>query len=104
MEHLGYSPNFLSMVIKLHKNQRGKVRLNFDFSGSSVTVSGSSVTVNGEKQGCVLALTLFSGFFSMMLKQVTEYLDNDGAVHIHYCLECSLFNLRRRNTCNHFTV
>ena len=88
MEHLGFSPNFLSMVIKLHENQRGQVRLNSDFSGSSATV-------NGEKQGCVLAPTLFSYFFSMILKEITEDLDNHGAVHIHYRLECSLFNPRR---------
>ena len=31
----------------------------------------------------------------MMLKQVTEDLDEDGAVYIHYRFDGSLFNLRR---------
>lgn len=43
----------------------------------------------------VLALTLFSIFFSMMLKQATEDLVDDDAVYIHYRLDSSLFNLRR---------
>ena len=30
-----------------------------------------------------------------MLKQVTEDLDDDGAVYIYYCLDGSQFNLRR---------
>ena len=47
------------------------------------------------KQGCVLAPTLFSIFFSKMLKQVTENLDNDDIEYIHYHLDGSLSNLRR---------
>ena len=60
-------PKFLSTVIQLHKDQRGQVRLYSD-------LSGSFPIVNGVKQCCVLALTLFSIFFSMMLKQVIETL------------------------------
>ena len=81
-------PKFLSMVIQLHKDQHGQVRLNSDHSGSFLII-------NSMKQGCVLALTLFSIFFSMMLKQVIEDLDNDSAVYICYLLDGSLFNLRR---------
>ena len=57
--------------------------------------SGSFPIVNGMKQGCVLAPTLFSIFFSMMLKLVTEDLDDDSAIYIYYYLDGSLFNLRR---------
>ena len=64
MAHSGttwLSPKFLQMVIQLHKNQRGQIRLNGDLS-KPFPIS------NGVKQGCVLAPTLFSIFFSMMLK------------------------------------
>ena len=46
---------------------------------------------NVVKQGCVLALTLFS----MMLRQATENLDDHEAVYIRYRLDGTLFNLRR---------
>ena len=88
MELLGCPTKFLSMVIKLHKEQHGQVRLNSN-------LSGSFSIINSVKQGCVLALTLFSIFFSMMIKQITEDLDDDSAVYICYCLDSSLFNLRR---------
>ena len=58
-------------------------------------LSGSFPIVNSVKQGFVLTPTLFSIFFSMMLKQVTEDLDDDGAVYIRYRLDRSQFNPRR---------
>ena len=84
MERLGCPPKFLNIVIQLHKDQHGQVRLNRD-------LFGSLPTVNGVKQGCVRVPTLFSIFFSMMLKQVID----DGAVYICYRLNGSQFNLRR---------
>ena len=81
-------PKFLSIVIQLHKDQHGQVKLNRD-------LSGSFLIVNGVKQGCFLAPTLFSIFLSMMLKQVIEYLDGDDAVYIRYHHDSSLFNLGR---------
>ncbi|KAL0159397.1 hypothetical protein M9458_043122, partial [Cirrhinus mrigala] len=51
--------------------------------------------LNGIKQGCVLAPTLFTIFFSMMLKQALQDFDDDDAVYIRYRLDGSLFNLRR---------
>ena len=62
MECLSSPLNFLGMV--MHKDQRGQVRLKSD-------LSGSFSIVNGMKQGCVLSPTLFSLFFSIMLKQAT---------------------------------
>ena len=67
------------MVIQVHTDQRGQVRLNSD-------LSGCFPIVNGMKQGCV---------FSMMLKQVIEDLKDDGAACIRYRLDSSLFNPRR---------
>ena len=83
MERLSCPSKFLSMVIQLHKDQCSQVRLNSD-------LSGSLPVVNGVKQGCVLALSLFSIFFSMMLKQVTEDLDDNCAMYIRYRLDDSL--------------
>lgn len=88
MERLGCPPKFLSMIIQLHEDQRGQVRLNGN-------LSEPFPIINGVKQGCVLAPTLFSIFFSTMLKQATEDLDDDEAVYIRYRLDGSLFNLRR---------
>ena len=88
LERLGCPPKFLQMVIELHENQRGQVRLNDDLSEPFPISSGV-------KQGCVLAPTLFSIFFSMMLKQATADLDDDEGVYVRYRLDGSLFNLRR---------
>ena len=88
LERLGCPPKFLSMIIQLHENQHGQVRFNSDHSEPFPIV-------NGVKQGCVLAPTLFSIFFSVMLKQAMEGLDDDEAVYIRYRLDGSLFNLRR---------
>ena len=88
LERLSCPPKFLSMIIQLHEGQHGQVRLNND-------LSEPFPIVNGVKQGCVLAPTLFSIFFSMMLKRAMEGLDGDDAVYICYRLDGSLFNLRR---------
>ena len=88
MERLGCPPKFLSMVIQLHEDQHGLIRLNSN-------LSESFPIVNGVKQGCVLAPTLFSIFFGMILKNAMEALDGDNAVYIRYRLDGSLFNLRR---------
>ena len=88
MERLGCPPKFLNMVVQLHEDQNGQIRLNSD-------LSQTFPIINGVKQGCVLAPTLFTIFFSMMLKQATEDLDDEDAVYIRYRLDGSLFNLRR---------
>ena len=48
---------------------------------------------NGVKQGCVLAPTLFSIFFTIMLRQAKEDLPDD--IYIRFRTDGSLFNLRR---------
>ena len=76
------------MVSQLNENQRSQIRLNGDLS-EPFPIS------NSVKQGCVLATTLFSVLFSMMLKQATEDLDDDERMYVRYRLDGSLFNLRR---------
>ncbi|XP_072050245.1 uncharacterized protein [Amphiura filiformis] len=87
MERLGCPPKFLNMIIQLHENQLGQVRLNND-------LTEPFPITNGVKQGCVLAPTLFSIFFSMMLHQATVDLDDDDGIYIRYRTDGSLFNLR----------
>ncbi|GFO50142.1 RNA-directed DNA polymerase from mobile element jockey [Plakobranchus ocellatus] len=88
LERLGCPPKFLQMVIQLHENQCGKVRISGDLS-EPFSIS------NGVKQGGVLAPTLFSIFFSMMLKQANENCEDEDGIYIRYRLDGSLFNLRR---------
>ncbi|XP_071507368.1 uncharacterized protein [Diadema antillarum] len=76
------------MIIQLHENQQGLVRYNSDFS-EPFPID------NGVKQGCVLAPTLFTTYFSMMLKQAMEKFNNEDAIYILYRTDGSLFNLRR---------
>ena len=88
MEILGCPPKFLNMVIQLHEDQRRRVRYSND-------LLEPFPIINGVKQGCVLAPTLFSIFFSTMLQQATEDLDDEDGVSIRYRTDGSLFNLRR---------
>ena len=45
------------------------------------------------KQGCVLAPTLFAIFFSMMLREAKE--DLNERIYIKFTTDGSIFNLRR---------
>ncbi|KAI8495016.1 hypothetical protein Bbelb_270020 [Branchiostoma belcheri] len=76
-----------SWVIQLHEDQRGQVRSRND-------LSEHFPVLNGVKQGCVLAPTLFTIFFSMMLQQATEDLGDEDGIYIRYRTDGSLFNLR----------
>ena len=86
MKRLGCAQKFLNMVIQLYEVQYGQIRLN--------DLSEPFPITNGVKQGCVLAPTLFSIFFSMVLKQATDDLEDEDFVYIRYRLDGSLFNLR----------
>ena len=83
------------MITQLHEDQSGQVTLNRK-------LSVPFPITNGVKQGCVLAPTLFSIFFSMMLRQATENLDDHEAVYIRYRLDGSLFNLETAGAHKHF--
>ncbi|KAI8500865.1 hypothetical protein Bbelb_216830 [Branchiostoma belcheri] len=88
LERLGCPPKFIRMVIQLHEDQRGQVRSNND-------LSEHFPITNGVKQGYVLAPTLFTIFFSMMLQQATEDLGDEDGIYIKYRTDGSPFNLRR---------
>jgi len=88
LNRLGCPQKFLNMIMQLHEGQYGQVRLNEN-------LSEPFPITNGVKQGCVLAPTLFSIFFSMMLKQAIADLEDDEFVYVRYRFDGSLFNLRR---------
>lgn len=88
LSRLGCPPKFMKMITELHENQEGQVRLNGE-------LSTPFPIRNGVKQGCVLAPTLFSLFFSSMLKQASKNLEDDEGVLLRYRTDGSLFNLRR---------
>ena len=88
LQRLGCPPKFLEMTKLLHEDQMGKVRLGND-------LSRPFEIRNGVKQGCVLAPTLFSIFFSTMLNHAFSDETDEDAIYIRYRLDGSLFNLRR---------
>ena len=71
LARLGCPPQFLTILRQFHEGHQGQVKHN----GS---LSGSFPISNGVKQGCVLAPTLFSIFFSIMLREANEDLP-DGS-------------------------
>ena len=85
---LGCPPKFLTMIIQLHEDQLGQVKNNSE-------LSQTFPIANGVKQGCVLAPTLFSIFFSTMLQKATEDLDDEDGIYIRFRTDGNLFNLRR---------
>lgn len=78
---------FLNMIIQLHKDQLGQIR-----HGNVLTQPFP--IADGFKQGYVLAPTLFTLFFNMMLREVTEDLDDDEGKYGRFHTVGSLFNLR----------
>ena len=86
LARLGCPPKFLTIFRQLHEGQQGQVKHN----GS---LSGSFPISNGIKQGCVLAATLFSIFFYIMLHEAKEDLPDD--IYIRFRTDGSLLNLRR---------
>ena len=78
----------LQMLIQLQESKLGQIRLNGDLSKPiAITIS--------VKQDCVLTPTLLSIFCSMVVKQVTDDLDDENLVYVGYQMDGSLFNLRR---------
>ena len=45
------------------------------------------------KQGCLLAPTVFTLFFTMILQHVTEDLDDEDGVYIRFRIDGILFNV-----------
>ena len=81
-----FPPKFLTILRQPHEGQQGPVKHNGYLSGSLPISSG----VN---QGCVLAPTLFSIFFSTMLREAKD--DLPDGIYMRFRIDGSLFNLRR---------
>ena len=74
LSHLGCPPKFLTILCQLNEGQQGQVK----HSGS---LSGRFLISNGVKQGCILATSLFSIFFSIMLHEAKEDLPDSICIH-----------------------
>ena len=81
---LGCPPEFFTIFRQLLEGQEGHMK----HIGS---LSGSFPIFNGVKQGCVLAPTLFSIFFSIMLHEAKE--DLPDGIFIRFRTDGNLFNL-----------
>lgn len=81
---LGCPPKFLT-ILRLHDGQLGRAKLSGNLS-DSVPVS------NGVKQGCILAPTLFSIFFSMMITQAK--INIEYGIYVRFRIDGSILNLR----------
>ena len=83
LKKIGCPPKLLSVISSFHDNMKGTV----SYNGAT---SEPFEIRSGVKQGCVLAPTLFSIFFSVML----SYASTEG-VHLHTRSDGKLFNLAR---------
>ncbi|GCB77717.1 hypothetical protein scyTo_0016733 [Scyliorhinus torazame] len=73
LEKMGFPPKFLAMVKQLHVNSYGQ---------QNRDISSSFRIFNDVQQECVLALNLFTIFFSMMLQQAMDNLEE--GVYIYF--------------------
>ena len=86
MAKYGCPRKFISMVQQFHAGMQAQVQDNGE-------TSGPFPVTNGVKQGCVLAPTLFSLVFSVMLTDA--FRDGDVGIDLRYRTDGKLFNLRR---------
>ena len=86
LEKIGCPPKLLSVISSFHNNMKGTV--NYDGATSEPFDIHSGV-----KQGCVLAPTLFSIFFSMTLSYAFN--TSTEGVCLHTRADGKLFNLAR---------
>ena len=77
---------FLTILCQLHEGQQRQVKHNGSLLGSF------PISI-GVKQACILAPTLFSIFFSIMLREAKD--DLPDGIYIRFRTDGSLFNLRR---------
>ena len=86
MAKFGCPAKFIAMVRQFHDGMLARVQNDGEFSDPFPVT-------NGVKQGCVLASTLFSMMFSVMLTDAFQVGDN--GIPIRYRFDGKLFNLRR---------
>ena len=84
LTRLGCPPKFLTILRQLHEGQQGQVKHNGSLLG---TFPISKIV----KQECVLAPTLFSIFFSIMLREAKE--DMPYGICIHFRTDGILLNI-----------
>ena len=77
---------FIAMVWQFHDGMLPRIQNDGKFSDPFPVT-------NGVKQGCVLAATLFSMMFSVMLSDAFQ--DGDKGIPIRYHFDGKLFNLRK---------
>ena len=73
LARLGCPPNFFTILHQLHEGQQGQVK-------HSVSLSDCFPISSSIKQRCVLATTLFSIFYSIMLLEAKE--DRPDGIYI----------------------
>ena len=86
MTKFGCPPRYIAMVLQFHDGMQARVQNDGEYS------EPFPVT-NGVKQGCVMALTLFSMMFYAMLTDAFQ--DVDAGFPIRYSFDGNLLNLRR---------
>ena len=86
LSRLGCPPKFVSMIRALHEGMMARVTENGK-------VSEPFPVTNGVKQGCVLAPTLFSLLFSVMLSSALS--KTDDGIMIRFRTDGNFFDLRR---------
>ena len=86
MAKTGGPAKFIAMVRQFHDGTLARVQNDGEFSDPFLVK-------NGVKQGCVLALTLFSMMFSAML--IDAFQDGDNGIPIKFRFDGKLFNPRR---------
>ena len=86
LSRLGCPVKFVSMIKAFHEGMMARVTENGD-------VSEPFPVTNGVKQGCVLAPTLFSLLFSVMLSSALS--QTDDGIMIRFRTDGNFFDLRR---------
>ena len=86
LHKIGCPPTLLKLVRSFHEGMKATVQ----FDGST---SNSFEINSGVKQGCVMAPTLFSIFFAVLLQHAFK--ESPGDVYLHWRSDGSLFNLAR---------
>ena len=84
MAKFGCPPRFIAMVRQFHDDMQARVQNDGEFS------EPFEVT-NGVKQSCVMAPTLFSILFSVML--IGAFQDSNTGFPIRYRFDGNIFNL-----------
>ena len=84
MAKFGCPPRYIAMVWQFHDGMQTRIQNDGEYSKPFQVA-------NGVKQGCVIALTLFSMMFSAML--TNGFQDVDAAFLIRYLFDGNLLNL-----------